>query len=138
MNIHQTALRMREQMAGFLGKLPVCKAARRFSLESLYGIATRQSVRLSEIARSLNEPIAMIKTENRLSRQAARPGLAEQITRFVIRRATSRREERRRPGNRRTPLLPRPSRRREGSAPTPSQAPFAPGPGFRYSVPVDP
>ena len=77
-------------MAAFLGNVPVCKTARRFCREALYGIATRQSVRLSEIARSLNEPIAMIKTENRLSRQAARAGLAEKITRFVIRRAAPR------------------------------------------------
>lgn len=84
MNIHQVALRLREQMAGFLGNLPVCKTARRFCLESLYGIITRQSLRLSEIARSLNEKIAMIKTENRLSRQASRKGLADIVTEFVI------------------------------------------------------
>jgi len=76
MNIHQIALRLREQMQAFLGNLPVCKTARRFCLEALHGITTRQSLRLSEIARSLNESIAMIKTENRLSRQAARPGRA--------------------------------------------------------------
>jgi hypothetical protein len=77
-------------MAGFLGKLPLCKTARRFCLEALYGIATRQSVRLSEIARSLNEEIALIKTENRLSRQAGRPGLAERVMEFVIGRCAPR------------------------------------------------
>ena len=83
MNMSQVALRLREQMQGFLGNLRVCKTARRFCLEALYGIQTRQSLRLSEIARSLNESIAMIKTENRLSRQASRPGLAETVTQYV-------------------------------------------------------
>jgi hypothetical protein len=71
-------------MESFLGNLPTCKAARRFALESLYGICESQSVMLSRIARSLNEPIALIKTENRLSRQAAREGLDEAVRDFVI------------------------------------------------------
>jgi len=62
-------------MCSFLRNLRVCKPARRFVLEALYGIVARQSVMLTEIARSLNESIAFIKTENRLSRQAARKGL---------------------------------------------------------------
>lgn len=71
-------------MCSFLGNLRVCKPARRFVLEALYGIVARQSVMLTEIARSLNESIALIKTENRLSRQASRKGLWETVTRFVI------------------------------------------------------
>lgn len=74
-------------MDSFLGNLPVGalpKTARRFVGEALYGIVTRKSLRLSEIARSLNESIRLIKTENRLSRQAARPGLAKKIERFVL------------------------------------------------------
>lgn len=90
MNITQVALRLREQMDAFLGNLPVPKTARRFALEALYGIQSRGSVKLSEIARALNEPIALIKTENRLSRQAARPGLDEAITRFVIEQGAAR------------------------------------------------
>jgi hypothetical protein len=87
MNITQISLRLREQMEVFLGNLPACKPARRFALEALYGIASRGSLKLSEIARSLNESIALIKTENRLSRQAARPGLAEVVRDWVIARA---------------------------------------------------
>lgn len=66
------------------------KPARRFCLEALCGIAVRKSVRLSEITRSLHEKIALIKTENRLSRQAARPGLCEALTRFVIEQSAHR------------------------------------------------
>lgn len=84
MNAARTALRLREQMGGFLRNLPVCKTARRFCLESLYGICESQSVQLSGIARSLNESIPLIKTENRLSRQASRQGLDEAVRDFVI------------------------------------------------------
>jgi hypothetical protein len=87
MNMFQIGVRLREQMAAFMGNLPLPKPGRRFALEALYGIASRGSLRLSEIARSLNEPIALIKTENRLSRQAARPGLAEGVRDWVIAQA---------------------------------------------------
>lgn len=69
----------------FLGNLSgLQKTSHRFCREALYGITTRKSLRLSEIARSLNEPIALSKTENRLSRQAGRENLAEKLHDFVI------------------------------------------------------
>ena len=83
MNISQVATRLREQMQEFLGKLPSGKVARRFALEAMYGIQTRQSLHLTEIARSLNENIPLIKTVNRLSRQAQRKNLHEDIACFV-------------------------------------------------------
>lgn len=87
MNMVQISRRLREQMEGFLGNLPLPKPARRFALEALYGIASRGSLKLSEIARALNEPIALIKTENRLSRQAARPALESVVRDWVIAQA---------------------------------------------------
>ena len=68
--IAQTARRLRAQIDEFSGNLSrgLSKPLRRFVAEALQGIVGRQSVLLSEIARSLNEPIALIKTENRLSR----------------------------------------------------------------------
>jgi hypothetical protein len=68
--IAQTAHRLRAQIEDFSGNLTrgLSKPLRRFVGEALQGIVGRQSVLLSEIARSLNEPIALIKTENRLSR----------------------------------------------------------------------
>jgi Mn-dependent DtxR family transcriptional regulator len=45
------------------------KVAQRFVEEVIYGIQTKGFVRLSEIARSLNETIPLIKTINRLSNQ---------------------------------------------------------------------
>jgi len=93
-NLSRIASRLREQMHGFLGKLRLQKPARRFVLEAVYGIQTRQSVHLTEIARALAEPIPLIKTVNRLSRQAARKGLAEDLTRFVIEQGAPRIKER--------------------------------------------
>lgn len=83
MNIPQVATRLREQMEEFLRKLPLGKIASRFVLEATYGIQTRRSLHLSEIARSLNEEIPLIKTVDRLSRQAKRKDLHETIARFV-------------------------------------------------------
>lgn len=76
--IAQTATKVREQLDVFSGRLSagLVKPARRFVAEALLGIATRGSVRLSEIGRALEEPIALIKTETRLSRNLARPELA--------------------------------------------------------------
>ena len=93
MNISQVALRIREQMEGFLGKLQVSKTAWRFVLESLYGIQTRKSLHLTEIARSLCESIPLLKTVDRLSRQAGREGLWKELTEFVIREGAHRIKE---------------------------------------------
>ncbi len=75
--IAQTAAKMREHLEAFSGRLSarLSKPARRFVSKALYGIAARGSVRLSEIGRSLEEPIPLIKTETRLSRNLARPEL---------------------------------------------------------------
>lgn len=75
--IAQTATKVRDQIEAFSGRLSagLGKPARRFVSEALLGIATRGSVRLSEIGRALEEPIALIKTETRLSRNLARPEL---------------------------------------------------------------
>ena len=91
MNLPLLHGRLREQMQLFLGKLSdLPKPARRFCLEALYGICVRKSVRLSEIARALGERIRLIKTENRLSRQAARKDLAQTLTRYVIEQSAHR------------------------------------------------
>jgi hypothetical protein len=85
MIIAQTATKLREQITHFSGNLSrgLSKPARRLVQEAIYGIQARQSVhrsteaheRLTEIARSLEEKIPLIKTENRLSRNLARPNL---------------------------------------------------------------
>jgi len=90
--IAQTATRLREQIAHFSGNLSqgLCKPARRLVQEAVYGIQARQSVHLTEIARSLEEPIPLIKTENRLSRNLRRPKLRTTLQDALVRQGSSR------------------------------------------------
>ena len=92
MNIARIGGKLREKIADFSGILSqgFGKVERRFIHEVLYGAQTRQSVRLSEIARSLNEPIALKKTIERLSSRLARKGLGEEITDRVIEQGAAR------------------------------------------------
>ena len=77
MHYAKTAFRLREKIIKFSGELSsgLSKVARRFIVEVLYGIQARQSVRLTEIGRSLEEEIPLKKTVYRLSRQLGRGGL---------------------------------------------------------------
>jgi len=86
MNVAQVAGRIREQIRDFSGILSrgLGKVEKRFVQEMLYGIQTRQSVRLSQIGRSLREKTALKKVVERLSRRLGRPGLGERIARAVI------------------------------------------------------
>ena len=82
MNYAKTVLKLREQILKFSGELSLewPKVLRRFIAETIYGIQARQSVRLTEIARSLEERIALKKTQYRLCRQLGRRGLWAKIT----------------------------------------------------------
>lgn len=60
------------------------KPLRKFLVQMLYGIQASKDVKLSNIARSLNEEIALIKTENRLSRNLGRMDLTERINRNLM------------------------------------------------------
>ena len=82
MNHARIAHRIREKVAEFSRKVSqgLPKTAGRLVTEVVYGIQSRGSVRLSEIARSLEEKTAMKKIIERLSRQLNRPGLGEQVT----------------------------------------------------------
>jgi len=55
------------------------KPTRRWLIQMLYGIQASKDVKLSNIARSLNEEIPLIKTETRLSRNLGRVDLTESI-----------------------------------------------------------
>lgn len=59
------------------------KVTRRFVGEMLYGIQAAKDVKVSEVARSLNEPIRLIKTENRLCRNLAHADLTGPINRWT-------------------------------------------------------
>jgi hypothetical protein len=65
------------------------RPARRFIAEMLYGIQARQSVRLTEIGRALQERVSLKKTEYPLCRQLRRPGLWERLTARIDRMAAA-------------------------------------------------
>ncbi len=85
--IARTAGKVRAHLEAFSGKLSagLPKVARRLVSEVLYGVAARQSVHLSEIGRALEEPIPLIKTETRLSRNLGRPELCGHVGAAVLR-----------------------------------------------------
>jgi len=89
MNLTKITGKLKAQIQIFSGKLSesLPKVAGRFIDEMVYGIQSRQSVMLSEIARSLSEKIPLIKTINRLSRQLSREGLWEKITTEILKMA---------------------------------------------------
>ena len=90
--IAQTAAKTRGYLREFSGNLSagLSKPARRFVSEALYGIAARGSCRLTEIGRSLEEVIPLIKTETRLSNNLARPELRSHVGDAVLNQASAR------------------------------------------------
>jgi len=86
------ARRLRDQIVQFSGELSsgLCKPARRFVAEALYGIQAGQSVLLSEIGRALNEPIRLKKTETRLSNELGRVSLADHLLENLLRKGSGR------------------------------------------------
>ena len=91
MNYARIASKLREKIIKFSGELSagMPKVVCRFIAESLYGIQVRQSVRLTEIARALEEKIPLRKTHSRLSRQLGRAGLWREITHSLFRMSCS-------------------------------------------------
>jgi hypothetical protein len=72
------------KFSGIISKdLP--KAKRRLIREMLYGIQAAKDVKLSNITRSLNEPLALIKTEDRLSRNLDDRDFTEVINHQICR-----------------------------------------------------
>ena len=71
----------------------LCKARRRFVEEMIYGIQARGSVRLTEVARALDEPISLKKTHERLSRNLADPRIGEVLGEDVLSRGSARIKE---------------------------------------------
>ena len=89
MHYAKTAHRLREHIIKFSGELSagLPKVACRFITEAIYGIQARQSVRLTEIARSLGEEISIKKTQYRLVLRDAETGIEQQSIQVVIDRA---------------------------------------------------
>ena len=88
----EIAAKIREQIRRFSGGVSVGrpKTAARVVREVICGVQTRASVRLSEIARALEETIRLKKVMARLSRQLNRQGLREQVRENLLRLAAPR------------------------------------------------
>jgi len=63
---------------------------KKFVHQMLFGIQASRDIKLSNIARSLSEDIKLIKTENRLSRNAQSIDLTSQMNKDIIKRAAKR------------------------------------------------
>ncbi len=81
MNSSKIAFNLRKRIGRFSGNVSksLCLPAQHFVGDMVYGIQASQSVMLSEVGRALEEDIAMIKTEERLSRNLQRPDLEDTV-----------------------------------------------------------
>lgn len=81
MDYSRMARKLRDKIARFSGELSkgLPKTAERFVREMVYGIQASQSVVLTKIGRTLEEPVSIKKVEERLSRQLLREGLGQRI-----------------------------------------------------------
>jgi len=95
MNIPKITRKLKEQIHIFSGKLSVRlpRVAGRFIEEMIYGIQSRGTVKLSEIARSLDERIRLKKVIDRLSNNLGRAGLGKAIVEEVLREGSKKIQE---------------------------------------------
>lgn len=84
--IHQIGHKLRQQIHKFSGELctDMGRVTSRFVEETIFGLSASGSVRLTEIARSLEEEIALHATHKRLSRNLADKALASHIEKKVL------------------------------------------------------
>jgi hypothetical protein len=92
MNYNSLVRKLRERIHDYSGRLsaPFSLPKRRFIEEMIFGIQARQSVRLSEIGRSLEESISLSKTESRLSRNLDMEGMEDLLLDSVLDQARRR------------------------------------------------
>ena len=92
MNNSQIAAKMEAQIEQFSGILSrgLSKVLRRLVLEAILGIHTRGSVKLTEIGRSLKEPIPLTKTQNRICRQLGKDNIKEVVGDNILEEGSNR------------------------------------------------
>lgn len=84
--------KINSQLNEFCGRISegLSKSKKRFIYQVVFGIQASRDVKLSEVSRSLEEEIRLIKTENRLSRNMSAQGLSEHINERLIRQGAVR------------------------------------------------
>ena len=92
MNRTQTALKIREQFDGFMGIVSphFSKPISNFLNQMVFGIQSAKDIKLSNVARALDEPIALKKTEERLSRNLKAEGLDGKLNAIITGEGASR------------------------------------------------
>jgi hypothetical protein len=77
---------IREQVMKFSTKIAtgLSKPLQKFVAQMVFGILAASDIKFSNIARSLQEEIRLIKTETRLSRNAKAKGVAKNVTEALI------------------------------------------------------
>jgi hypothetical protein len=95
MDSARIAQKLRAQILQFSGELSrgLPKVVSRLIREMIYGIQARQSVRLTEVSRALDEPIRIKKTVSRLSRQLGNPRLGAWLMKAMLALAAERIKE---------------------------------------------
>lgn len=90
MKATRVASKLRARIGRFSGELSkgLCLPAQRFVSEMVYGIQAAQSVMLTEVARTLEEPISLHKTHDRLSRNLQRKELEKTVQHNVLQMAS--------------------------------------------------
>jgi len=86
MQTTRVAGKLRVQIHQFLGILSphFSKPKTKFLEQMLFGVSASQDCKLSQVARVLGEPILLKKTEERLSRHLAAPGLGRTVQRQIV------------------------------------------------------
>ncbi len=84
---NRTAAAIKAQLSKFSGIIAkgLSKPKRRLVKEMVYGIQAAKDVKLSNITRALNEPIPLLKTEDRLSRNLDDEEFTEEINKEICR-----------------------------------------------------
>ncbi len=88
---HQIGRKIRRQIHNFSGELSrgLGKVKSRFIEEMVYGMQARGSVRLTEVARALEEPIKLHKTHDRLCRNLNDSMLKSVIGSYILNKGSS-------------------------------------------------
>ena len=78
--------RVQQQLIRFGRKISkgLRKSRKKFINQMIFGIQASRDIKLSNVCRSLNEEIKLIKTEQRLSRQISREDLTEHINKAIL------------------------------------------------------
>jgi hypothetical protein len=92
MQTTRLAEKLRVQIHQFLGILSprFSRPKLKFLEQMLFGVSASQDCKLSQVARALDEPILLKKTEERLSRHLASPGLGTVVQQQIIGHAARR------------------------------------------------